>query len=351
MSGLYSFVWPLLRCLDPEAAHGLAIFGLKQGLVPSAKPIADPRLSQTLWGLEFANPVGLAAGFDKNAEVVQAMLSQGFGFVEAGTVTPKPQTGNPKPRLFRLTGDGAVINRLGFNGAGVDVFRENLGGVKTRPGPIGVNLGKNADSVDAAADYTAGVRALAGLADYLVINVSSPNTPGLRALQSRDQLSELLDAVRAELRAEAPSDPPPLLLKVAPDLTDDDKRDIAAVALEQNLDGLIATNTTIERPELKSKHRNESGGLSGKPLRKRSTEIIRTLYAELGTEVPIIGVGGIFNGADAYEKIRAGASAVQIYTALIFEGPGLARKVKSELANLLGKDGFKSVAESVGADR
>ena len=351
MSGLYSFVWPLLRCLDPEAAHGLAIFALKRGLVPSAKPIADPRLSQTLWGLEFANPVGLAAGFDKNAEVVQAMLSQGFGFVEAGTVTPKPQTGNPKPRLFRLTGDGAVINRLGFNGAGVDVFRENLESVKTRPGPIGVNLGKNADSVDAAADYTAGVRALAGFADYLVINVSSPNTPGLRALQSRDQLSELLDAVRAELRAEAPSDPPPLLLKVAPDLTDDDKRDIAAVALEQNLDGLIATNTTIDRPAgLSDANRDEKGGLSGRPMFDPSTRVLADFYRLTEGRLPLIGVGGIASGADAFAKIRAGASLVQLYTAMVFEGPGLVRRINRELADRLAGDGFAHITEAVGAD-
>ena len=351
MSGLYSFVWPLLRCLDPEAAHGLAIFALKRGLVPSAKPIADPRLSQTLWGLEFANPVGLAAGFDKNAEVVQAMLSQGFGFVEAGTVTPKPQTGNPKPRLFRLTGDGAVINRLGFNGAGVDVFRENLGGVKTRPGPIGVNLGKNADSVDAAADYTAGVRALAGFADYLVINVSSPNTPGLRALQSRDQLSELLDAVRAELRAEAPSDPPPLLLKVAPDLTEDDKQDIAEVASEQGLGGIIATNTTIERSDtLTDRQRDEAGGLSGKPLFDPSTQVLADFHKLTEGRLPLIGVGGVATGADAYAKIRAGASLVQLYTALVFEGPGLVNAINRDLAAHLERDGFANIAEVVGAD-
>ncbi|MDA1090070.1 MAG: quinone-dependent dihydroorotate dehydrogenase [Proteobacteria bacterium] len=351
MTGLYSCVWPLLSRLDPETAHGLAIFALKRGLVPSARRIDEHRLRQTLWGMDFSNPVGLAAGFDKNAEVVQAMLGQGFGFVEAGTVTPKPQTGNPKPRLFRLTGDGAVINRMGFNGAGQDVFHRNLAGVKTRPGPVGVNLGKNAASVDAAADYTAGVRALAGLADYLVINVSSPNTPGLRALQSRDQLSELLDAVRAALRAVAPSNPPPLLLKVAPDLTDDDKRDIAEVALEQKLDGLIATNTTIDRPAgLTDANRIEKGGLSGRPLFDASTKVLADFYRLTDGRLPLIGVGGIASGADAYAKIRAGASLVQIYTALVFEGPGLVRRINTELADLLAGGGFAHINEAIGAD-
>jgi dihydroorotate dehydrogenase len=351
VTGLYSFIWPLLSRLDPEAAHGLAIFALKHGLVPSAKPIDDFRLRQTLWGLDFANPVGLAAGFDKNAEVVQAMLGQGFGFVEVGTVTPKPQTGNPRPRLFRLTGDGAVINRMGFNGAGLNVFRRNLEGVKTRPGPIGVNLGKNAASVDVGADYTAGVRALAGLADYLVINVSSPNTPGLRALQNRDQLSELLDAARAELRAVAPSDPPPMLLKVAPDLTDDDKRDIAEVALEQNLDGLIATNTTIGRPAgLTDPNRDEKGGLSGRPLFDPSTRVLADFYRLTEGRLPLIGVGGIASGADAYAKIRAGASLVQMYTALVFEGPALVRRINRELADRLAGDGFAHITEAIGAD-
>ncbi len=351
MTGLYAFIWPLLSHLDPEAAHGLAIFALKHGLVPSAKPIDDPRLRQTLWGFDFANPVGLAAGFDKNAEVAGAMLGQGFGFVEAGTVTPKPQAGNPRPRLFRLAGDGAVINRLGFNGAGMDVFRRNLEGVRKRPGPIGVNLGKNAASDDAAADYTAGVKALAGLADYLVINVSSPNTPGLRALQSRDQLSDLLGAVRAELRAVAPSGPPPLLLKVAPDLTDDDKRDIVEVALEQNLDGLIATNTTIDRPAgLADPNRDEKGGLSGRPLFDPSTRVLADFYRLTQGRLPLIGVGGIASGADAYAKIRAGASLVQLYTALVYEGPGLVNRINRELADLLAGDGFADVTAAIGAD-
>ncbi len=351
MSGLYPLLWPLLRRLDPETAHGLAIFALKHGLVPRPRPFDDPCLRQTLWGLDFANPVGLAAGFDKNAEVARAMLDQGFGFVEAGTVTPKPQAGNPRPRLFRLTGDGAVINRLGFNGAGLDAFRRNLEGIEGRRGPIGVNLGKNAASTDAAADYAAGAGALAGLADYLVVNVSSPNTPGLRALQSRDRLSGLLDAVQTALREAVPTDPPALLLKVAPDLTEDDKRDIAEVVLEHGLDGLIATNTTIERPPgLSDPNRDEAGGLSGRPLFDPSTRVLADFYRLTEGRLRLIGVGGIASDADAYAKIRAGASLVQLYTALVFEGPGLVNRINRELADLLAGDGFAHITEAVGAD-
>lgn len=351
MSGLYKAVWPLLRCLDPETAHGLAIFALKHGLVSEASRFDDARLRQTLWGRDFVNPVGLAAGFDKNAEVSTAMLGQGFGFVEAGTVTPKPQSGNPKPRLFRLTGDGAVINRLGFNGAGQDVVRRNLEGIQKRRGPIGINLGKNAATEDSTADYVSGIRSLASLADYLVINVSSPNTPGLRALQSRDQLSGLLDAIRAELRAVAPKGPPPLLLKVAPDLTEDDKRDIAEVALEHKLDGVIATNTTLARlPGLNDPNRDEKGGLSGRPLFDPSTQVLADFYRLTEGRLALIGVGGITSGADAYAKIRAGASLVQLYTALVFEGPGLVNRINRELAERLAGDGFNHISDAIGAD-
>ena len=234
MTGFYSALWPLLKYIDPETAHGLAIFALKRGLVPSSGGKDDPRLRQQLWGRDFVNPVGLAAGFDKNGEVTDPMLAQGFGFVEAGTVTPKPQPGNPRPRLFRLTRERAVINRLGFNSAGHGAVLGNLlTRRRPRPGPVGVNLGKNADSTDAADDYTTGVRAFAGTADYLVVNVSSPNTPGLRALQSRDALSDLLQAVQGALADAALENPPALLLKVAPDLTGDDKQDIAEVAMEK----------------------------------------------------------------------------------------------------------------------
>ena len=350
MTGLYTGLWPLLKCIDPETAHGLAIFALKRGLVPSRGCVDDPRLRQQLWGRDFANPVGLAAGFDKNGEVTDPMLAQGFGFVEAGTVTPKPQPGNPRPRLFRLVSDGAVINRLGFNGDGMEAVRRNLL-ARRSSAPVGVNLGQNADSTDAAADYAAAARTFAGLADYLVVNVSSPNTPGLRALQSRDQLAGLLDAVKDAVAGAVPDNPPPLLLKVAPDLTEDDKRDIAGVALEKNLDGLITTNTTLARPEgLSGANRDEKGGLSGRPLFEPSTRVLADFHRLTEGRLTLIGVGGISSGADAYAKIRAGASLVQLYTALVYEGPGLASRIIRDLGALLERDGFANVAEAVGAD-
>ena len=351
MTGFYDLIGPALRRLDPETAHGLALGALKRGLVHAPPAFEDPRLRQTLWGLEFANPVGLAAGFDKDAEAVDALLAQGFGFVEAGTVTPKAQPGNPKPRLFRLTRDRAVINRLGFNSAGHGVVLGNLlTRRRPRPGPVGVNLGKNADSTDAAADYATGVRAFAGTADYLVVNVSSPNTPGLRALQSRDALRGLLEAVQGALAA-AGDNPPPLLLKVAPDLTEDDKQDIAEVASEKGLGGIIATNTTIERPDtLTDRRRDETGGLSGKPLFDPSTQVLADFYKLTEGRLPLIGVGGVATGTDAYAKIRAGASLVQLYTALVFEGPGLVNAINRDLAALLERDGFANVAEAVGID-
>ncbi len=357
MTGFYDLIGPALRCLDPETAHGLALGALKRGLVPAPPPFEDLRLRQTLWGLEFANPIGLAAGFDKDAEAVDAMLAQGFGFVEAGTVTPKAQPGNPRPRLFRLTRERAVINRLGFNSAGHGAVLGNLltrprnRPGRPRPGPVGVNLGQNADSTDAAADYTTGVRAFAGTADYLVVNVSSPNTPGLRALQGRDALSDLLGAVQGALADAALENPPALLLKVAPDLTDDDKRDIAEVASEQGIGGIIATNTTIERPDtLTDRRREETGGLSGKPLFDPSTRVLADFYKLTEGRLPLIGVGGVTTGADAYAKIRAGASLVQLYTALIFEGPGLVNAINRDLAACLERDGFANVAEAVGID-
>ena len=352
MTGFYDLIGPALRCLDPETAHGLALGALKRGLVPAPPAFEDPRLRQTLWGLEFASPIGLAAGFDKNAEAVDAMLAQGFGFVEAGTVTPKAQPGNPRPRLFRLTRERAVINRLGFNSAGHGAVLGNLlTRRRPRPGPVGVNLGKNADSTDAADDYTTGVRAFAGTADYLVVNVSSPNTPGLRALQSRDALRGLLQAVHGALADTGRENPPPLLLKVAPDLTEDDKKDIAEVASEQGLGGIIATNTTIERPDtLTDRQRDEAGGLSGKPLFDPSTQVLADFYKLTEGRLPLIGVGGVATGADAYAKIRAGASLVQLYTALVFEGPGLVNAINRDLAAHLERDGFANVAEVVGAD-
>ena len=347
----FRLVAPLLRVVDPETGHRLAIQALKNGLVPRPEPFEDPVLRISLWGLDFANPVGPAAGFDKNAEAVDGTLAQGFGFTEVGSVTPKPQAGNPRPRLFRLPEDGAVINRLGFNNDGVETVVRRLERRRGRPGIVGVNLGKNRSSEDAVADYVIGIKAAARLADFLVVNVSSPNTPGLRALQSRDHLEGLLDAALAARAEAAPDDPPPLLLKIAPDLTDEDKRDIAAVSLAAPIDGLIATNTTIERPaELASRHAAEAGGLSGRPLFALSTRVLSEMYRLTRGKVPLIGVGGIASGADAYAKVRAGASLVEVYTALIYQGPGRIDRIKRELAALVRADGFSNIAEAVGAD-
>jgi dihydroorotate dehydrogenase len=311
-------------------------------------------LRQTVLGLTFVNPIGLAAGFDKNGAVVRPMLDLGFGFVEVGTVTPLPQPGNPRPRLFRLTGDRAVINRMGFNNEGAAAMAARLQARVSRgPGAargiLGINLGKNKEQADAAADYVAGVAALGALAEYLVINVSSPNTPGLRALQERTRLEELIARVLAARDALARR--PPLLLKIAPDLLEEERADIAAVALDSGLDGLVVSNTTVARPAgLDPRHAGEAGGLSGKPLFEASTAVLRDMYRRTEGRLPIIGVGGIASGADAYAKIRAGASLVQLYSALVFEGPGLVRRIKNELAALLMRDGFASVGAAVGVD-
>ena len=351
MVDLYRLAWPFIRLLDPENAHGLAIKALSAGLVPARPSFEDPVLRQTLWGRDFVNPVGLAAGFDKNAEVIDAMLGQGFGFVEIGSVTPRPQPGNPRPRLFRLPADEAVINRMGFNNDGLDIVASRLE-KRSRSGILGVNLGKNKDSADANADYAQGISRLAAFADYLVVNVSSPNTPGLRALQGREPLQALLEAV-LEARARAVSEnPPPLLLKIAPDLTDEDKSDIADVALATGIDGLIATNTTIERPQyLKHENASQSGGLSGRPLLEPSTRVLADMYKLTGGKIPLIGVGGISSGADAYAKIRAGASLVQFYSAMVYHGPGRVQAIKRELASLVKADGFSSITQAIGVDQ
>jgi dihydroorotate dehydrogenase len=349
---LYRQLFPVLERMDAERAHGLAIKALKLGLVPGRGGGPDPTsLRQTVFGLTFANPVGLAAGFDKNGEVVTPMLGLGFGFVEVGTVTPLPQPGNPKPRLFRLTRDRAVINRMGFNNNGAAAMAARLR--KRMPverrGILGINLGKNKDQTDAAADYVAGVAQLGPMADYLVINVSSPNTPGLRALQERTRLAELIARVLAARNALDRR--PPLLLKIAPDLLEEERADIAHVALDSGLDGLIVSNTTIARPAgLDPRYAGETGGLSGRPLFQPSTALLGDIYRRTGGRLPIIGVGGIASGAEAYAKIRAGASLVQLYSALVFEGPGLVSRIKNELAALLMRDGFASVAAAVGAD-
>lgn len=346
---LYQWAFPLLDRIDPERAHRLAIAALKTGLIGGARRPDPPILGQTVFGLAFPNPVGLAAGFDKDGEVHRQALGLGFGFVELGSVTPKPQPGNPRPRLFRGTADRAVINRMGFNNRGMAAMAARLQGRDKARGIVGINLGKNKEQADAAADYAAGTTALGPLADYLVINVSSPNTPGLRALQSRDALAALIGAVleaRVQLACR-----PPLLLKIAPDLTDADRQDIAEVALASGLDGLIVSNTTLARPPgLDPRFAQEAGGLSGRPLFAPSTEILRDIYRRTGGKLPIVGVGGIASAADVYAKIRAGASLVQVYSALVFEGPGLVRRIKAGLAALLARDGFANIGDAVGAD-
>jgi len=350
MFDYYRLTGPLIRLLDAETAHGVAIRLLKTGLVPAQPVFNPPALSTRLWGMEFPNPIGLAAGFDKNAEVADAMLGQGFGFVEIGSITPRPQPGNPKPRMFRLTEDAAVINRMGFNNQGVEAVAARLG-ARRRTGIVGANLGKNKDTEDAAADYEIGAARMAPLSDYLVINVSSPNTPGLRALQGRDQLEALVGRTRAALTRAMPAGAPPLLLKIAPDLAWEDLDDIAAVALDGTLDGLIVSNTTVARPEtLRSPLAAETGGLSGAPLFESSTAMLRRVYELTQGKLPLIGVGGIASGSEAYAKIRAGASLVQLYSAMVYEGTALVTRIKHELLDLITRDGFTSITEVVGID-
>jgi len=348
----YRLAWPLVRLLDPEIAHGLAVRALEMGLVPSPAPIEDDVLRVRLWDMVFPNPVGLAAGFDKDARVHGQMLDQGFGFVEVGSITPQPQPGNPKPRLFRLESDRGVINRMGFNCEGHAASVARLQRRDRTRGIVGVNLGKNKTTEDAAADYEIGADRFAALADFMVINVSSPNTPGLRALQGAEALRELLVRTKEALTKAATRDGvarPPLLLKIAPDLTDEDKADIAHVSMDVGIDGLIVTNTTIERPDtLSSAHKGEGGGLSGRPLFEASTRVLGEMYAATGGKMVLVGVGGIESGRDAYEKILAGASLVELYSAMIYEGPGLAARVNRELAALLKADGFASVLHAVG---
>jgi dihydroorotate dehydrogenase len=346
---LYPLVRPLLRALPPETAHRLTLAALAAGLGEASRTPDPLALRQRLWGLNFPNPIGIAAGFDKDARAPEALLRLGFGFVEIGTVTPRPQAGNPKPRVFRLEQDGALINRLGFNSGGLDRVIERMAARRREAGIVGINIGKNRDSADAASDYAEGVRRAAPLADYLVVNVSSPNTPGLRDLQARGVLEALL---RQVLAARDGGDArPPLLVKIAPDLTPEERADIAAVALATGIDGMIIANTTIARPpELRSPRAAEAGGLSGRPLFAASTALLAEMYRLTDGRLPLIGVGGVASAEDAYAKIRAGASLVQLYTALVFAGPALLGRIKTGLAALLRRDGFASAAEAVGAD-
>ncbi|MCJ8191001.1 quinone-dependent dihydroorotate dehydrogenase [Sphingomicrobium aestuariivivum] len=343
---LYGLTRPLVFRMDPEKAHRLTITALK--LLPKRPvPKFASSLGQDVAGLHFPSPIGLAAGFDKNGEVPDAMLGFGFGFVEVGTVTPRPQEGNEKPRLFRLEEDRAVINRMGFNNEGQDAARKRIGYRDHRRGLMGVNIGANKDSEDRIADYRRGVVSMSPYADYLTVNISSPNTPGLRQLQSPKALRELLNTVR-ETRGQ---DGPPIFLKVAPDLAEDDPARIVRVAISTKIDGIIVSNTTIDRPDtLQSEHAGEAGGLSGRPLKEKALEALRAFARETKGRIPLIAAGGIETVDDVWERIRAGASLVQIYSALVYEGPGLAMRLNGQLARRLEEEGVANISEIVGAD-
>ena len=354
----YPLIRPLAFALDAERAHRATIGALR--FMPRRRPPNLPRsLRSTVAGLDFASPVGLAAGFDKNAEVPEQMLCLGFGFVEVGTITPRPQPGNPRPRLFRLALDRAVINRLGFNNDGQPVAFERLQRCSDMYGVIGVNVGANKDSPDRIADYVSGVRAMSSVARYLTINISSPNTPGLRALQDEGALDALLAAVQ-EARGDRPrsgasarrrSAGPPIFLKVAPDLEAGDAERIVRAAIDHGIDALIVANTTVSRPPLRSRLASQAGGLSGAPLKPLALDALRTFRSASGGEIPLIGAGGIASAEDAWERIRAGASLVQLYTAMVYEGPGIARRIARGLADHLAREGFASIGEAVGAER
>jgi dihydroorotate dehydrogenase len=342
----FSIAKPFLMGLDAEQAHRATIKVLS--CLPAQKPPAsDPRLHQELFGLDFPNPLGLAPGFDKNAEVPNAMLGLGFGFVEVGTVTPKPQVGNPKPRLFRLPEDHAVINRMGFNNDGHAAVFQRLNGRK-RSGIIGINIGANKDSVDRAADYVAGIKTFGAIADYITVNISSPNTPGLRGLQSAAELESLLSRLNAA--RDRQSKRVAMLLKIAPDLVDGELADIAACCSGGTVDGVIISNTTLSRHGLSSQNAKEAGGLSGRPLRHLATRQLAKFRVLTKGTIPLIGVGGIEDTATAFEKIRAGASLIQIYSAMVYEGPSLVSKILADLTNEIQSRGFSNITQACGID-
>ncbi|UCI19323.1 quinone-dependent dihydroorotate dehydrogenase [Mesorhizobium sp. B2-1-8] len=334
----------LLFTFDPETAHGLSIAALRCGLPVGARTVRDTRLKVSLCGLDFPNPLGMAAGYDKNAEVPDALLGLGFGFAEVGTITPLPQSGNPKPRIFRLTSDEAVINRLGFNNEGHAAAERRLAARKGRGGIVGVNIGANKDSTNRVSDYERGVARFAPHANYLTVNISSPNTPGLRTMQAREQLGELLSRVMAA-RAAAIAQPP-IFLKIAPDLVEAELEDIAAEVMEKRIDGIIVSNTTISRPGLRNGDAaRETGGLSGKPLFERSTIVLAKMRKLLGPEMAIIGVGGVDSAETALEKMCAGADLVQLYTGMIYAGPALPGRIISGMARLADKYELKSIGD------
>jgi dihydroorotate dehydrogenase len=341
---LYRLLRPTLFALDPELAHGLAMASLKA--MPRRRAAMDGPLSVRVAGLAFPNPLGMAAGFDKDGEAADALLGLGFGFAEVGSITPRPQVGNPRPRLFRLAEDRAVINRMGFNNGGAPGAAARLAARRSRGGIVGINIGANKDSTDRIADYAHMTRIMASLASYLAVNISSPNTPGLRSLQDEGALTALLDAVLDARGAGGP----PVFLKVAPDLAPADIDAIARIAIDKALGALIVSNTTIARPPLKSRHADEAGGLSGAPLRDLALARLRDFHRATGGALPLIGVGGIASAEDAWQRIRAGASLVQLYSAMVYEGPGIARRIVRGLETLIRRYGFGSVAEAVGSE-
>ncbi|MGN6156194.1 MAG: quinone-dependent dihydroorotate dehydrogenase [Sphingomicrobium sp.] len=341
---LYRLLRPIVFALDAETAHRATIAALKW--LPLHSAHLPQSLRTTVAGLDFPSPVGLGAGFDKDAEVPAEMLTLGFGFVEVGTLTPRPQPGNPRPRLFRLSEDRAVINRMGFNNRGqADAFMR-LKGCSRAGGPIGVNIGANKDSPDLVGDYVAGVKAMSSVADYLTVNISSPNTPGLRALQNHGALDTLLSAIAGA----RPTGGPPVFLKVAPDLEKGDPDRIVRAALDHRIDALIVSNTTVSRPSLQSHWAGEQGGLSGEPLKPLALDSLRLFRKASGGEIPLVGCGGIANAEDAWERIRAGASLVQLYSAMVYQGPHIARSIAQGLARKLDQAGFSSIAEAVGTE-
>ncbi len=356
MKNPYDCLRPLFFRLDAERAHHLTVCALKTGMVPMPKTVSHPALEVSLWDRKFPNPVGLAAGFDKNAAVIAPMMKMGFGFVEVGTVTPKPQHGNPRPRIFRDVDNEAVINRMGFPNDGLNRFKENLQRFldkKPRPaGILGINIGMNKTQTEPAKDYRLLVQQLAPLADYITVNISSPNTPGLRDLQKRAPLMDLLAQIHDERTKACKIAPPPLLVKFAPDLDEAQQGELVGALLDSKAaDGIILTNTTLDRPDyLDPDFAAEKGGLSGAPLRDKSTAVIRSFYRLTKGKIPIIGLGGISSGADAYDKIKAGATLVQLYSALVFKGPSVIEQINTELVDLLQKDGLAHISNAVGMD-
>ncbi|MDM8335320.1 quinone-dependent dihydroorotate dehydrogenase [Wolbachia pipientis] len=336
----------LLFLLPPETAHSLVITMLKK--MPCRKPIELPEfLNVNFFGNRLRSPVGLAAGFDKNAEIIRPMLSFGFGFIEAGTVTKHPQYGNKKPRIFRLIKDEGIINRLGFNNKGIACFLKRISETKLNDCVFGINIGKNSTSKDQISDYVDLIKMIYGKSNYIVLNISSPNTPNLRNLHNRQELSELLKSITLTRKSIDNAESTPIMLKISPDIDQKAKENVAEFALEYKIDGLIVSNTAVSRDNLHS-HHNESGGLSGRPLFKLSTELLRNMYKLTKGKTLLIGCGGISSGADAYKKIKAGASLVQLYTALVYQGPQVVNKINLELAELVKRDGFSNISEAVG---